>query len=111
MYVEHLKKWSKLFGRDKILILSYDELKDDPNTVQQRIETFLNIKLKGHMERKNQKTTKHKVDVVSDKASQLLVPLFQPKNEELYEFLNDNPGPSSMEGQYEWFKIVDKKMV
>ena len=109
MYVDHLTKWSKLFGRDKILILSYDELKDDPNTVQHRIETFLNIKLTGQMERKNQKITKHKVDVVSDKALQLLIPLFQPKNEELYQFLHDNPGPSSMEGQYEWFKIVMDK--
>ena len=25
MYVDHLKKWSKLFGRDNLLILSYDE--------------------------------------------------------------------------------------
>jgi len=109
MYVDHIKTWSKLFGRDKILILSYDELKDNPNKVQQRIETFLNIKLKGQMERKNQKITKHKVDVISDKALQLLVPLFQTKNEELYQFLQDNPGPSSMEGQYEWFKIVMDK--
>jgi len=92
IYVDHLKKWSKLFGRDKILILSYDELKDDPSTVQQQIETFLNIKLKGQLERKNQKITKHKVDVISDKALQLLIPLFQPKNEELYQFLHDNPG-------------------
>jgi len=109
MYVDHIKTWSKLFGRDKILILSYDELKDDPNIVQQRIETFLDIKLKGQIDRKNQKTTKHKVNVVSDKALQLLIPLFQPKNEELYQFLQDNPGPSSMEGQYEWFKIEMNK--
>ena len=47
MYVDHLKKWSKLFGRDKMLILSYDELKDDPTKVQQRIETFLKYQAKG----------------------------------------------------------------
>ena len=54
-YVDHLKKWTNLFGRDKLLVLSYDELHQDQKKVQWCIWEFLGGKFPGRLPRINTK--------------------------------------------------------
>ena len=94
-YVDHLKKFASLFKRDQLLVLSYDEMKAHPKRMQRRIQQFLSKKLlRGKMPYMNQHDSPEKLGVVSEQARQILEPFFKDKNEELYEFLDKNPGPS-----------------
>ena len=45
VYVEHLRKWFTLFNRQNILLLSFDELKNNPTTLSKRLYEFLNISI------------------------------------------------------------------
>ena len=87
-YVDHLKKLSQLFGRERILVLSYDELVERPETAQWRVETFLGAKFEGEL------YNDFEEENVPSSASQILDPLLEAKNMELYEFMESTRGPS-----------------
>ena len=43
LYAKHLKRWFELFPRENFLILTFDEMKNDPETFLQKIYTFLGV--------------------------------------------------------------------
>jgi hypothetical protein len=93
IYVEHLKSWVKLFDRKQLLVLSYDELQSNPSKARWRINQFLGTKYKGGFNKSNTKENDSKIREASLRARQALKPLFHEKNEELYAFLRNHPGP------------------
>jgi hypothetical protein len=92
-YVEHLKAWTALFDRSQLLVLSYDELRKDPSKVQGRIEQFLGTKFFGALAKLKESGGVSKVKELPESAIRVLEPLLRDLNEELYDFLRDNPGP------------------
>ena len=82
-YVEHLRKWTSLFDRKQILVLSYDELKGDPSRVQWRLEQFLGSKFAGSLERSNDSESEHKVTEIPESAVKVLQPIFHKMNQEV----------------------------
>jgi len=93
-YVDHLKQWMLYFERKKLLVLSYDEVKEAPEMAQSRIREFLGAGLSGALRQANTNQDEKKASVVPVVARQLLDPIFKKKNLELYEFLDQHPGPS-----------------
>ncbi len=61
--------------------------------IQWRIEQFLGGKFNGKLPMSNTQSSSGKVKVVSDNAREILDEYFEEKNEELYQFLEENPGP------------------
>ena len=116
-YAKHLIKWFELFDRQQILILSYDEVKADPDKVQWRIKQFLGLKNQfaglndpssststststgstSTLPKKNQRNSSLKQSIPSCKAQSTLADLFEPEHEKLYLLLEANSGPCSME--------------
>lgn len=89
LYAMHLKEWARLFKRSQLLVVNYDEIRDEPSKAQWRIEQFLG---------KNPGGTLSAYDVIHTediptRAIKLLEPLFWKSNNEMYDFLRDNPGP------------------
>ena len=89
---------------EMVLILSYDELLQEPSMVIQRIEKFLGTKLTGSFPHANSKENPQKVKVVSSLAKQVLGSVFKDKNEELYRFIQNHPGPSMEQKPFPQFK-------
>jgi len=95
LYATHLRKWFELFDRKQILVLSYDELQHHPRKLQERIQTFLGLELPGStLSRSNSNDCEYKVRLPSDEAKTTLLGIFGPLNEDLYQLLESNPGPS-----------------
>lgn len=97
-YVDHLKNFVSFLPRrrEQLLVLSYDEMKSDPEKVQWRIHEFLGRKFVptgSGLPKLNRLDGPNKLMEVSPEARQMLAPLFRDKNEELYEFLEIYPGP------------------
>jgi hypothetical protein len=94
-YVRKLREWIRLFDRSQLLILSYNELRSDPSKLQWRIEQFLGTKFRGTLATANDSggASKLKKDQVPQGAIDILSPLFHDANEELYDFLDQVPGP------------------
>mmetsp|Transcript_19356 Transcript_19356/g.25046 ORF Transcript_19356/g.25046 Transcript_19356/m.25046 type:complete len:186 (-) Transcript_19356:210-767(-) len=94
-YVDHLKKLVTFLPRDRLLVLSYDEIKRDAKKAQWRMQQFLGKEFPGDLPHLNshEHPHTHKVRLVSPQAQALLDPVFREKNEELYQFLEANPGP------------------
>ncbi|KAL7476588.1 hypothetical protein ACHAW6_002435 [Cyclotella cf. meneghiniana] len=105
-YVDHLRLWVELFDRQQLLILSYDELLRDPYRVQSRIESFLGVKFGDGFRHDNIVVSQSKVTEIPAHARQVLEPLFIAKNEELYDFIRQNPGPPMEETPFPRFEIV-----
>ncbi|CAJ1950824.1 unnamed protein product [Cylindrotheca closterium] len=94
LYAAHLNQWFELFDRSQILVLSYQELQENPRSLQQRIQKFLGREIPGELKRANSNDHDHKVRLPSKKALALLVDIFESENEKLYGLLEANPGPS-----------------
>ena len=103
--MDHLKKLSSFISRDRILVLSYDEVKTDPEKVQWRIEQFIGREIPGEIRKLNAHDSAKKQTGVSEHAMQVLGPLFEVKNLELYQFLNDKPGPWMEQHPFPQFQI------
>ncbi len=94
LHATHLRKWFELFDRNQILVLGYDELKDHPQQLQERIQTFLGRTFPGRLRRSNSNDSQYKIQLPSYEANETLLATFAPLNENLYELLESNPGPS-----------------
>lgn len=107
MYASHMKVWMKLFDRNQILILSSDELKRDQPRVMRRLESFLSLNMTTQsgatntdggesslFETKNTHDNPDKVRLPSCSTKNKLERAFARANEDLYELLKNNPGPS-----------------
>lgn len=100
LYAMHLKVWAKLFDRSQILVLNYDELRDDPSKVQWRIQQFIGRKF-------NRKLVTDDTIMPEDiptRAIEVLEPLFRESNNELYSFLKTSPGPPMEEKPFPPFQ-------
>jgi hypothetical protein len=104
-YVDHLRNWVDLFSRDQLLVLSYDEVQVDPDKVQWRIQEFLGGSFPGKLPRVNTQGGGTKTKTVSSHASQILGPLFEVKNDELYEFLDSDHRPSMQQYPFPHFHL------
>lgn len=105
-YVDFLKRWVELFGRQQLLVLSYDELQDNPNATQKRIESFLGKELPGKLPRLNTKTGNGGSASLRN-ANQILGPIFDKKNQELYDLLEKYPGPSMEQRPFPRFATLE----
>lgn len=94
LYASYLKSWFELFDRSQILVLSYQELEENPRKLQERIQKFLNRKIPGELARANSNDSAQKVRSPSQKALDSLEQVFAAENEKLYSLLDSNPGPS-----------------
>mmetsp|Transcript_29440 Transcript_29440/g.62502 ORF Transcript_29440/g.62502 Transcript_29440/m.62502 type:complete len:357 (-) Transcript_29440:77-1147(-) len=102
-YVDHLKKWISFFKRDQLLVLSFDELKNDPTSTLWRIQKFLGTKFPD-MTMPHTNNHPHSTVEVSQRANQALEQIFQTKNEQLYQFLDKHPGPSMEQRPFPRFR-------
>ena len=89
-YVDHLRTWISFFTREQLLVLNYDEVHLNPDVIQLRIRAFLEEPLIGGLVSENN-------TIVSSATRRELEPIFQEKNEELYDFLDNVPGRPWME--------------
>jgi hypothetical protein len=95
VYSIQLQQWFEWMPRDRMLILSYQELMTDPMISMKRIEDFLGLPNKHHTEFDKTNTHSHpnKTALPSCQTRNKLAAIFQPWNEELYDLLERNPGP------------------
>mmetsp|Transcript_26382 Transcript_26382/g.55096 ORF Transcript_26382/g.55096 Transcript_26382/m.55096 type:complete len:395 (-) Transcript_26382:101-1285(-) len=107
MYVDHLKKFASFLSREQLLVLSYDELKTNSQKAQWRIEQFLGREFPGELETLNTHENPNKLRAVPPSARQVLEPLFEDKNEELYEFLDTHPGPWMEQRPFPRFQLKE----
>ena len=103
LYADHLKEWVKLFSRQRLLILSYQEFLQRPSRIKQRIEAFIGMNLAGRFSHENVNDSPAKVHEISSQAKAVLGVLFSRKNEELHQFLHDNPGPPMEQNPFPLF--------
>ena len=96
-YVDHLKQWMLYFEREQLLVLSYDEVLDAPDMAQWRIRKFLGTEFSGALRHEHAAGEGDEVRAVPVMARQTLDSIFKEKNLELYEFLDQHPGPSMEE--------------
>ena len=92
LYAYYLKLWYKFFHPKQILVLSYDEMRVNPENFQRRVNQFLNTTFEetGRFEEANTQESKHKTKLPSCYIQEKLQALFGPENEGLYELLDDN---------------------
>jgi len=105
-YALYLQEWFQLFDRSRqILVLAYDEAQRDPDRFLQRIQTFLELDddtssstAHGSLPRQNTATADQKQQEEPPCEVQLqLWKLFAPLNEQLYQLLEEHPGPAGIE--------------
>jgi len=95
VYVHFLKQWFELFPRENILVQSYDELKNDPQSFLKRMHSFLELPVDGPL-RLPEANSKHAATEQPTPCSvqERLSTHYKDFNKELYELLEANPGPS-----------------
>jgi len=107
LYMKSLTRWFELFDRNQILVLSYDEIKKDPEKVQWRLKNFLDLNdkiPKQELPTSNQKNL-NKVHLPSCLAQSILTKLYDNHNKELYHLLKNNPGPWMEQRPFPKFQI------
>jgi Sulfotransferase domain len=104
LYATHLRQWFELFDREQILVLSYNQLEHQPERLQERVQSFLGYAIPGGLRRANANDSPFKVQKPTFEAQQALQALFTPLNEELYELLASNPGPSMEQAPFPKFE-------
>jgi hypothetical protein len=90
-YFEHISKWLKYFKKDQFLILTTEELNQDPQKTMNKIFDYLqlssfNIKIISKSKKGTYK------DQMDDKTRKDLIEYFKPYNENLYKFMNKDFG-------------------
>ncbi len=93
LYANHLQDWFRLFDRNQILVLSYDELCNNPKKIQQRIQSFIGVSIPGDICLKNSNNNPQKVALPSCEARQSLQSFLKLHNERLYQLLEAHIGP------------------
>ena len=93
LYAHHLEEWFRLFNRNQILVLSYNELCTASERVQDRIQRFLGT-ISGNLEKVNSNDSQEKVLSPSTEARQCIESIMESHNERLYQLLEENPGTS-----------------
>ena len=110
MYSKLISQWLQVIPRSQMLILSYRELKDDPDTFMKRIEGFLGLppnKPKATLIQENVNSFAEKTPLPSCRSKNKLAGIFQPFNEELYALLRQNPGPPMEQSPFPEFDVQE----
>ena len=102
-YVNHLRKWFQYFPRHQFLLVHHDELENNPKSVQWRVEKFLGAELTGSLGKAHDDTS------VTPRVQRALGPLFDVKNQELYDFLKSNRGPFMEQNPFPHFEVNVKE--
>lgn len=98
LYAHWLKQWFELFPRQNILVTSYDDFKADQPDFLMRLHNFLEIPL-PQMEELLQAPLANSEHSQSEKpiacdVQHRLAALYEKPNQELYDLLEEHPGPS-----------------
>ena len=110
-YAPLIKEWFNLFDRSQILVLSYDELKNNPNKLLERVSTFLELEFgEGSMrppltKENTQSSSNTKVNRPTCIAQEKLVRVFAPWNEDLYSVLETHTGLSIEQQPFPHFQL------
>jgi hypothetical protein len=98
LYAEDLQQWVKLFSRQQILVLHYDELTKDPKRTQMRVREFLNSDLPGVLG--NCENHNSKVEYPLCEVQNRLKKVFAPRNQSF-------PGPSVEQRPFPSFHLLN----
>jgi len=94
LYATHLKRWFELFDRQQILLIWYDDFKENNARELARIHEFLGVPLpptqRGAPHVNDRKVP---MDVISCTDQGKLHNLFHKHDEELFALIASNPGP------------------
>lgn len=108
---DHLRRWTTLFGRSQLLVLSHDELLSDVEKVQWRIQEFLgggdDTAFSGALLAPQGRGRQRRV---TELANNILGPAFEEKNQELYDFLEEYKGPPMEQVPFPRFTPLIKKV-
>ena len=110
LYSKLISQWLQVIPRSQMLILSYRELKDDPDTFMKRIEDFLGLpphKPNATLKQENVNSFAEKTPLPSCRSKNKLEGIFQPFNEELYALLRQNPGPPMEQSPFPEFDVQE----
>ena len=126
LYSYHLQKWFQLFNRSQILVLNYDELKNNSPMALHRVHDFIGFEDKydddhhrngkGNNKQANEPKLKqantanlnNKVSLPSCDIQKYLMKIFDSPNDELYSLLEKHPGPSMEQRPFPKFVMSPK---
>lgn len=91
IYLQQVKRYYDLFDKNQILVLSYDDLKSNPESITQQCYSFLGLDDFTPDCSVKLNVTKNK-ETLSESTRQHLHALFKPHNKKLYDFLGENYG-------------------
>jgi hypothetical protein len=91
IYISQIQKWQQFFKPEQFLILSIDDLLINPTLVYQKTLDFLG--LPEWYPKTFEKYNRNQYSTLNPETRQKLVNYFQPKNQQLYEYLGV---------QYDW---------
>lgn len=97
LYAYFLERWMRLFNHDQILVVSFDELKNDQARVMWRIRQFLGLDDQsgpGEVPSSNTQHSEHKIALPSCATQSKLAGTFEKANENLYALLASKIGPA-----------------
>jgi len=94
LYAKHLEAWFRLFRREQILVLSYDEVLHNSTKARGRVEAFLGHRFPAEkLEKENTKDGASKLARPACDTQRELDTLFRPHNERLYALLAEGGRP------------------
>lgn len=98
LYAHFVEEWFDWFDRNRVLVLSYDELANDPDTLKGRVTDFLGLdKSKAEKAQFSKNANKHatssKVSKPGCAVTEKLKATFEKPNDDLYKLLEARPGP------------------
>jgi hypothetical protein len=85
LYHHQIKNWFKVFSKEQILVLSTENLADNPNQTLDEIFSFLELPKEEIRNIQRKKVGKYKK--MDDETREVLKKIFKPHNEKLFKFL------------------------
>jgi len=93
-YVRTLELWSQVYGADRVLVLFYDEIVEDPVRLLRRICEFLRLEWDPATAKDADRVINPSVDPdpIPEFAEQMLARKYEPMLERLVELVDGGPG-------------------
>jgi Sulfotransferase domain len=108
LYASLLKRWFAVFDRHQILVLSYDEIKANETAYLERIHNFLDVPITKPLKLGKENVSVHRHEATTKLCAFekfLSATFFDQPNEELYQLLEDVPGPAMEQRPFPKFEI------
>jgi hypothetical protein len=111
VYGENIEQWFHHFDRKQILVLSYDELKENETSFLHRVLSFLGLYVDLAMidsgtKHVNTYQSSSKVKLPSCDTQKKLAKMFKPSNDKLYQLIDDEKGEQPTEQQQPFPRFV-----